>query len=240
MDFLVVKSKYKNKKTPILFLHGWGGDKNSFYFLRNCFKDRDLWFISFPGHGRTPQPTSVIGVPEIGEELIKFIKNNNLNKIDLVAHSFGGRIALYLLGNYPALFRKAVLVGCAGLKPRFNLKVKFKILFFKIKKFLVKCKIVGLNSLDKKGSLDYINLSPIMKQCFNKIIHKDLSCYAKKIKTPTILVWGKEDKATPLYMGKKLCKLIKNSKLIVMNNCSHFCFYEESLRFALILQYFFV
>ena len=73
-------------------------------------------------------------------------------------------------------------------------------------------------------SPDYLALSPMMRESFKLIIREDLKDEYGKIKNRTLLVFGKKDKETPLYMAKRMRKLIKSSELVVMRNVGHFCF----------------
>jgi len=42
-----------------------------------------------------------------------------------------------------------------------------------------------------------------------------------KIKVPTLILWGAQDQLIPLAAGHKLSSLIKDSKLVVFDNCGH-------------------
>ena len=77
------------------------------------------------------------------------------------------------------------------------------------------------------GSSDYKSLSPIMKQTFNNIIKEDLAPFCKKICSKTLIVFGNKDRQTPLYMGKRMNRLIKNSKLVVLENADHFAYLKH-------------
>ena len=228
------------KKPPLLFLHGWGGSKDSFLFLTDQFTDRDLWFISFAGHGNSPPPEKPMSVTDFANEVFGFVEQNNIHRPDVVAHSFGGRIALVLFATNPEKFGRLLITGGAGLKPKRKIKTRLKIAKFKLDKWLVKLKLKDKNCLVGRGSADYNKLSPIMRETFKKVVNENLACYAKKVQAETLLVWGQNDTETPLFMGKKMNRYIKNSVLVVFNGKSHFCFYEEPLRFALVLKNFFV
>lgn len=239
MDYFVLRAK-KTGKPPILFLHGWGGNKDSFAFLKTSFCDRDLWFISFAGHGGSAEPKIPMTVLDFAHEILEFIEAQNINRPDVVAHSFGGRVALTLFAKYPQKFGRLLITGGAGLRPKRTLKTRLKILHFKLDKHLVKLKLKNKKCLENRGSADYNLLSPVMRETFKNVVSEDLSHYAKQVTSETLLVWGEKDTETPLWMGKKLHRLIKNSELVVLENASHFCFYEQSLRFALILRNYFV
>lgn len=239
MDFDFVKSQNPTKP-PILFLHGWGGDKRSFLFLKNYFFDRDLWFVSFAGHGKSSVPKKPMKVADFAKEIVNFVAEHKIKKPDLVAHSFGGRVALVLCAKNQNAFGRVVLTGCAGLRPKRGFCYYFRVLKFKIKKWLVKLHLIDKKRLNGCGSADYNALCGVMRETFKKVVNEDLKRYAKKVKNETLLIWGEKDDATPLEMGEKLNKFIKNSALVVFYGCSHFCFLEQPVRFALILNYFLV
>ena len=56
--------------------------------------------------------------------------------------------------------------------------------------------------------------------------------YIKKIKCKTFIFWGSEDKSTPIYMAKKIHKLIKNSKLYVVKGAGHFSYLNDQDAFV--------
>jgi pimeloyl-ACP methyl ester carboxylesterase len=51
-----------------------------------------------------------------------------------------------------------------------------------------------------------------------------------KINVPTLLLWGAQDQLIPLAAGRKLSSLIKDSKLVVFENCGHLPQEEMSAR----------
>ena len=70
-----------------------------------------------------------------------------------------------------------------------------------------------------------------MKESFIKIVNEDLKEYYAAIKIPALLIFGDKDKETPLYMARRMNRLIKNSKLIVIKNAGHFCFVDNPYLF---------
>lgn len=77
-----------------------------------------------------------------------------------------------------------------------------------------------------------------MKKTFVNIISEDLSPLLKSITCPTLIIFGKDDKETPLYMAKKINKKIKDSALVVFENCGHFAYLEDYYRFVTIAKSF--
>lgn len=215
----------KGKET-VLFLHGWGANLNSFLFCQNALiNNYKLLYVDFTGFGKSEKLKYPFNVFDYTLEIIKLLQKLNIKNINIVCHSFGGRVAMLLSTVFNLQVNKLVLIDVAGIKPKFNLITKLKVFTFKLKKFLNKTKLAKFN-LNKCGSADYKVLNNIEKQTFKNVVNFNETKYLKFIKSKTLIVWGKNDKSTPIYMAKKLHKKIKDSKLIIVKNSGHFCFLE--------------
>ncbi|MEG1582115.1 MAG: alpha/beta hydrolase [Clostridia bacterium] len=216
----------------MLFLHGFGGSKNSFL---SSFEHLSMFFhcisLDFAGFGDNPEPQTAYSVTDYAVDVVNFLKNKGIDNIIVIAHSFGCRIALKLNYLCPNLISKMIITGGAGIKPRHGISYYYKVLKFKFAKKMVACNILKKEKLLKFGSSDYKSLSPIMKQTFINVVVEDLSCYAKLVKCKTLLFWGEYDCETPLYMAKRLNKYIKRSKLIIVKDKGHFAYLEEDILF---------
>ena len=160
------------------------------------------------------------------EEVREFIYAKGLKQPHVIAHSFGARIVIKAASEDKNIFDKAVLTGAAGLKPRPTLKKSFKKAAFGILKRFVK-----KEKLTRFYSADYNALSPVMKKSFIKIVSENLDDRLKYIVNPTLLIFGKDDGQTPLYMARRLNKGIKGSSLSVYEGAGHFCFIDKPLKF---------
>lgn len=214
----------------IFFLHGWGGDKNSFAILKNHIAqiNRNMVFVSFPGFGNSEEPEFAFSLDDYVSRLVDLIVKMAKGKsVDIVCHSFGGRVAILLASKYPFLVNKIMMVDGAGLKPKRGLKYYFKVLKYKILKKKVADGKVDKSVLKKYGSSDYKKLSPVMKQTFINVVNRDLKNEAKQINMQILLFWGEKDTETPLFMAKKYNKFLKNSTLIVSKNSGHFSYLDD-------------
>ena len=72
-----------------------------------------------------------------------------------------------------------------------------------------------INLIQTSGSKDYVSLNDIMKGTFKNIINEDLKKECRKIKCPTLLIWGVYDKETKIQDGMLMNKLIKSSSFSV-------------------------
>lgn len=175
---------------------------------------------------------------EYAMEIYLFLKKKNITKLSVVAHSFGGRVAIILASVFDLEIEKLILVSSAGLKPKRNLKYKWNVFRYKIIKFLARKNLINEEKLSKYGSDEYKKLNGLQKSSYVKIVNQDLKYLLKYIKTKCLIVWGEKDKTTPLSMAKKLQKNITDSKLYLYKNSGHFCYLENFLNFSHLLQSF--
>jgi pimeloyl-ACP methyl ester carboxylesterase len=160
-------------------------------------------------------------------------------RIILIGHSFGGRIAIKYAVKYPERIEKLILTGAAGIKHKLTTKQR---IFYNLakagKSFFVLPIISKFQKYAKKilykiaKEKDYYKASPRMKEIMKNILAEDLTPILEKIKTPTLLVWGKLDNSTPLADGKIMNEKIENSKLIVIDGANHSLPYQKPGKFA--------
>jgi len=224
----------------VLFLHGWGCNSSSFCAFQSRMKEFNTIAVDLYGFGNTPLPIQAKDgwtCVEYADKIAQFIKSQNLKNLTVIGHSFGGRIAIVLSAKYPELVSKLVLIASAGLK-RFSLKKWLKIKTYKLLKLFAKHNKKLSQKLLTKGSQDYKTCNLQLKPTFLKVINQPLDEYASKIRCETLLIWGKKDKETPLWMAKRFNKIIPNSGLVVLKDCGHFCFLENSRLVLTVLKSF--
>ena len=82
-----------------------------------------------------------------------------------------------------------------------------------------------------------IKLSRVIATAKSAIRH-NLGDKLHQIKSPTLLVWGKDDNVTPAFVGQKFNELIEGSKLVFLDECGHAPMMEKPLQFNQILEKF--
>ncbi len=181
--------------------------------------------MDMTGFGKSKEMNKPYSLDDYADEIKGVIDELKVDKIDVVAHSFGARVLVRLLQTDKRI-DKIVLTGAAGLKPRRSIKYLIKkLLFIILSRFLIR------ERLQNFYSSDYRRLSPIMKESFKLIVGENLDDEYKRIKNKALLIFGKRDKETPLYMAKRMKRYLKGSKLIVLDKEGHFCFSENPSAF---------
>ena len=214
---------------PVVFLHGWGCSLEIFKNIVNKISNHfSVYLIDLPGFGKSSEPDVALDVIGVTKVVYSLIESNRLKNIILVGHSYGGRVAGEYVKRYGNI-SKLILIDSAGIK-RFNIKKFFKVRLYKFKKMFYKMfkNVMKYNNLvTNSGSVDYVNSSFIMKKMLVYAVNYNQRKVFKKISCETLIIWGNEDKSTPLKDGKLINKLIKRSELIVIPDSGHFPFIDN-------------
>lgn len=239
----------------VLFLHGWGCSAQMMAQAQCVLAPKmRTAAIDFPGHGKNGKaapPPCPWGVEQYMEMTAQVIRALDLAPCDIVAHSFGCRVAILLASTYPELVGRMVLTGAAGIKKPASGKATAKQRTYKALRgamnLMEKTNLFG--SLPEKGrealvqrfgSPDYRALTPEMRKTFNRVIALDLTEQLAHIKAPTLLFWGEEDTETPLWMGRVMEEKIPDAGLVIERGTGHFAYLERAQVFDRILQNFLV
>jgi len=173
-----------------------------------------------------PGLTSPIDKPWTLEDYVGWLNDffADKEKPILLGHSNGGRIAIAFNAKYPEKLGQLILVDSAGLIDR-RLKPALKRFVFrhlaKIGKTFTKSEKLRKILYGATNEKDYHEASPIMKETMANLISSDLAPDLSKITAPTLIIWGKDDKSTPLFQGKYIHQMIKGSKIKIIEDANH-------------------
>jgi len=212
------------KKDALVFLHGWGQNIKMMEPVALPFVDNfNIIILDLPGYGESEEPKTDYMVNDYVEILKELIDKLNLKNPSLIGHSFGGKISLLYASKYSV--NKLILFASPFKKEVNKISLKVKIL-----KTLKKIPVINkLESYAKKhiGSTDYRNASDMMRKILVNTVNLDITEEVKKISCPTIIIWGTNDEAVDIKRAYELESLIKDSGLVVYENCTHYAYLER-------------
>ena len=215
-----------------MFLHGYLSSKESFYPQINYFSRHfRVTAPDLPGFGGSELIPAAWSVGEYADWLEGFLKERGIVFPCVIAHSFGGRVAIKCLAR--GLIDRAVLTGCAGIVRRRTLSYHLK-----VKSYRLVRKFAPRFGEAKFGGAEYRSLSPLMRESYKKIVNEDLREEAKRIARPVLYLNGERDRETPLSSVKILHECTAGSQLAVLKGCGHFAHLEEPLLFDLAAEEF--
>lgn len=209
-------------KDTIVLLHGWGQNIEMMQPLANPFKDKNhIIILDLPGFGSSEEPKEIWSVYDYADFLHEFLSDLSVTEPIIFGHSFGGKIGLAYASKYKV--KKLVVFGSPFRKEIEKLSLKTKML--KTVKKLPG--LTGLAELAKKhfGSTDYKNATPRMREILVSTVNLDITDDVKKIKCPTLIIWGTNDMAVPIEDAYVLEKMISDAGVIEYPG-SHYTYLE--------------
>lgn len=219
----------------LVMLHGYLSKKESFYYqIKEFSAQYRVTAFDFVGMGDSAPLTEAWSVSDYARHTLHILDALGIEKCRLLAHSFGGRVALKLLAGSGERVCRALLTGCAGVPPRRGLSYKLRVKAYRA------VRAVAPGFAEKHfGSPEYRALSPVMRQSFKKIVGEDLTPLLSAVRVPVLYVFGDQDTATPPFMAETLKAGTPGAGLVYMKGGSHFCFCERPQEFNAVAREFF-
>jgi len=125
----------------ILFLHGWGGNEQSFApimpVLKKHFRCITLGMPMF-NNNDTDEPGTPWTLEDYANHVENYLDSLGVTKCHIVAHSFGARVTCLLVTRNPKRYEKLILTGAAGIRPRQKIRTMLKIWSYKVKRKFAK------------------------------------------------------------------------------------------------------
>ncbi|MDO5036684.1 MAG: alpha/beta hydrolase [Tissierellia bacterium] len=226
-------------------LHGWGTNIESVMGIVNALKDR-YRVIAYEayGHGESDDPKELIGTQDYADLVGKVMDYFGVERASFLGHSFGGKTLTIFAAQHPHRVDQLVLIDASGVHPKRGLDYYGRVYTFKALRWIYQRlffwkeeseRLRGFYS--KFGSEDYQASQGIMRQVFVKVVNEDTFTYFPKIQAETLLIWGRDDEATPLYMAREFEDKIPNAGLVLLEG-GHYAYAEDYGTFQAVLRSF--
>jgi len=223
-----IKTNYQvfGEGKPFLILHGWGSFSDRWVTVAEQISKGGFKVIvpDLPGFGKSDIPAVPWNMNNYINWLEAFVKELNLKEFYLMGHSFGGALAVKLTIKHPQDVKKLFLAAAASVRKKTAKKAAFKNISKVAKLFTWLPFYPFLRKAFYKFVIrksDYPYVEGVMKETFKNVIFEDLAQFTGFIRTPTVIIWGDKDKATPVEDAYFMNKKIKNSKLVIIPGAGH-------------------
>lgn len=215
----------------VVLVHGLGGRAEDWrnltpYFVHAGYR---VYMPDLFGFGRSDRPTNFsYSVTDQAEAVVNFMDTMGLKQVDLGGWSMGGWIAQIVAGAHPERVRRLMVFDSVGLyvKPEFNTNLfmsKTPEQLYELEALLMPHpqKIPGFVARDIlriSGERAWVTKRAVDTMSTGKETTDSL---LPRLKMPVLLLWGKEDRITPLMEGQKMQHLIPEADLLVYDGCGH-------------------
>lgn len=206
----------------LYILHGWATTTDKWNPFLDALKQENIIPVLLPIPGLSAPIDKPWTLDDYAEWLYKNVKNET--KISLLGHSNGGRIVLAFAHKYPVEVGQLFLLDSAGIYHDDLLTNLKRNVFQAVSKFGKK--ITNMNAAKNvlyrlAQESDYKDASPIMRDTMKNLISVDLLPKLSDIKTPAVIIWGREDRITPFTDALVMKQGLSNSKLFPIENARH-------------------
>lgn len=213
----------------IYILHGWTYSLEKWERFADLLKQAGFEAVFLKIPGLTGESNEIWDLEKYSDWLFGELSKEK-EKVILLGHSNGGRIAAFFATEHPDKIQKLILIDTAGIYHR-ELLLQIKRFVFgtlvNIGKIFTSSETLKNFLYYLVGERDYQKATPNMKRSMVNLTHYDLRPYFQKINTPALIIWGQDDKITPLSDAKLIYELIKDSKLEIIKNARHSPFYTN-------------
>jgi pimeloyl-ACP methyl ester carboxylesterase len=228
---------------PIVLIHGTGSSLHTFDYWTDSLKlSNRVIRMDLPAYGLTgPFPDRDYSMNNYTAFLNDFLKALKIKHCVLVGNSLGGQIAWNYSLMRPDIVSKLILIDAAGYPTTSkSLPAAFKLVKIPVVKnlftyitprFLAKSSVENVY-FDKSKITDSLvdryfelTLRAGNRQAFVDRLNssKDTSAYTniRRIRQPTLILWGENDLLIPVDNAYKFHKDLPNSTLIILDKSGH-------------------
>ena len=181
-------------------------------------------------------------VKSFAKYLHDFIEFKELDNVILLGNSLGGHIGLYHTKLYPEKIKALIITGSSGLYESamgggYTKRSDYEVIKKKSQDVFYDPKVATKEIVDEVYATvndrnKLIKTLAIAKSAIRHNMAKDLP----KMKTPTCIIWGKNDTVTPPEVAVEFDSLMPDSDLFWIDKCGHAAMMEHPKEFNTILE----
>jgi pimeloyl-ACP methyl ester carboxylesterase len=237
---------------PVILLHGFGSDSYTWHNNINAFAARfKVYAIDLWGCGYSTREPLDYGYPLYVNQLRCFMDALGIEKASLIGQSMGGGTIIKFTTEHRDRVKSIVLVCASGVPHKcvpaqqilalpglgelaLSLPTEFvrKLIIKKVYLYWKEVSQEYFNGLTWSQKIKGSNEAylKIMRLKFFHTLGTEVQQLGE-MRIPTLIVWGRHDKAIPLRLGQEIHRILKDSKLEIFENSGHEPHDEEPEKF---------
>lgn len=237
---------------PLLLIHGGGAGADAFGNWRGCLhgfaRHFHVYAVDMIGFGYTDKPApDQYDYTQQGrvEHIIAVIEALDLPAVHLIGNSMGGMTSMGVAVERPALVRKLVLMGSAGVRSPISDELKAIMDYDYTTAGMLRI-ARGLTNPgfaiddDLVAYRHGLSIGPETRAAYTAVMNwirerRGLyydDDYMRRVTQQTLIVNGKQDLVVPLSCAYRLLELIDDSTGFILPHCGHWAMIEHPDTFS--------
>jgi pimeloyl-ACP methyl ester carboxylesterase len=233
----------KGSGEPVILLHGFFFDMNMWHKNIDALAERfKVYAIDLWGFGYSTRQPLDYGYPLYSRQLLRFMDALGIQRASLIGQSMGGGTTINFTVSNRDRVDKIILVDPAGMPNRLPLVGRITNLpkvgefFYGLNNNFIRKMTLGNTFLHNKQNITdtffesvtrfhkikgttEVMLSTTRKQFFDTLIEQIETLSLMNV--PTLIVWGREDKAIPLHTGQEMQRILNASLFKIIDEAGH-------------------
>jgi pimeloyl-ACP methyl ester carboxylesterase len=220
----------KGGGAPLLFLHGMDGVEGCSRLIDLLARDFTVYAPSHPGFGASELPRAFSTIDDLAYFYLDLLDHFDLRDVTVVGFSLGGWIAAEILVKDSSRIARLVLGAPLGLRTAERRGRQVTDIFMLSPKEVAAAMQLTASSSDVPlAELPEPMLERIARNAeavclfgwspylYNPKLHLRLH----RIKVPTVLLWGEQDRLAPLDYAKSFVAGLGQVRLETLDACGH-------------------
>jgi pimeloyl-ACP methyl ester carboxylesterase len=218
---------------PLLYLHGTNLGNLWLDYHNALAQHFHIFAPDTPGFGLTVRPDWMRDMSDYILYFRDLLDTLGLDKPNIVGHSLGGWMAAELAVWYPERVSKLVLANAAGIRVKGS---PIADLFaMNIQEVLAACfddPMAAMPLMPAEFNTDYMIAQYLERMtlatlAWNPSYDPKLERRLARVKCPTLVIWGENDRLIPQVYGDTLHKIIADSRLVKLAGTGHMPMFEK-------------
>ena len=214
----------------VLALHGWRRTHADFNGVFDADVDDPAGAVGavgldLPGFGSSPPPPEPWGTEDYARQVLHLFEEPGVlaDRVVVVGHSFGGRVAVRLGALVPDRIERMVLCGVPllardGPRPR-------PAAAYRVVHRLHSLGLVGDDRMEemrgKYGSADYRAAKGVMRDVLVRLLAEQYGDAMAAVRCPVELIWGEEDTEVPVEVAVRAAAVFPSARLVTLPGIGH-------------------
>lgn len=228
---------------PLLYLHSAYGENLWMPFHEKLAQSFRVIAPAHPGFALTEGIEEISSMEDLSFHYLDLLDALGLDSVNVVGTSLGGWIAAEFATRYPSRVKRLVLGAPAGLWldehpmtdmfAALNRVEKLRQINFHEPDSLLAEMLIPDEASDEEKAEAYKGMGVTARLFWNPFGHNPkLATRLRRITSPTLILWGDDDRLIPQAYGGEWARLIQDARLTLIKDCGHLLMFEGEADFV--------